>query len=99
MAVRCVSAHNRTHDRQSHFSEYFPQKAFPSTHWIYMDHGTLGLDAYYDVHQQFFDLMMRDKGYTDVNYASRVFSGAAHDEAAWAERLDIPLTFVAGRSH
>ena len=68
----------------------------PSTHRIYMDHGTLGLDAYYAVHQQFFDLMMRDKGYTDLNYASRIFPGADHEEAAWAERLGIPLAFLAG---
>jgi hypothetical protein len=59
-------------------------------------HGTLGLDADYGVYQQFFDRMMRDKGYTDVNYASRVFPGAAHDEAAWAERLGIPLAFLVG---
>jgi hypothetical protein len=69
----------------------------PATHRIYMDYGTLGLDAYYDVHQRFFDLMMRDKGYTDLNYASRVFPGAMHDEAAWAERLHVPLVFLAGR--
>jgi hypothetical protein len=62
-----------------------------------MDHGTLGLDAYYDLHQRFFDLMMRDKGYTGLNYASRVFPGAMHDEAAWADRLDVPLVFLAGR--
>jgi predicted alpha/beta superfamily hydrolase len=68
----------------------------PSTHRIYMDHGTLGLDAYYAVPQQFFDLMMRDKGYTDLNYASRIFPGADHDEAAWAERLGIPLAFLVG---
>ena len=57
----------------------------------------MGLDAYYDLHQQFFDLMMRDKGCTDLNYASRVFPAAMHDEAAWAERLDAPLVFLAGR--
>jgi hypothetical protein len=32
-----------------------------------------------------------------LDYASRVFPGAAHDEAAWAERLDVPLAFLAGR--
>jgi hypothetical protein len=40
--------------------------------------------------------MMRDKGYTDLNYASRIFPGADHDEAAWAERLAIPLAFLVG---
>jgi hypothetical protein len=28
---------------------------------------------------------------------TRVFPGAGHDEGAWAERLEIPLAFVAGR--
>ena len=69
----------------------------PATHRIYMDHGTQGLDAHYAVHQQFFDLMMHDGGYTARNYETRVFPGAGHDEGAWAERLEIPLAFVAGR--
>jgi hypothetical protein len=68
----------------------------PATHRIYMDHGTLGLDAYYAVPQQFFDLVMHDQGYTELNYQSRVFPGADHGEGAWAKRLDIALTFVAG---
>jgi pimeloyl-ACP methyl ester carboxylesterase len=70
----------------------------PATHRIYMDHGTLGLDAHYAVHQQFFDLMMRDRGYTDLNYSSRVFPGAGHDEGFWAARLDVPLIFLAGKA-
>jgi len=69
----------------------------PATHRIYMDHGTLGLDAHYAVHQQFFDLLMRDRGYTDVNYASGIFPGAGHDESSWAARLDTPLIFLAGK--
>ncbi|HEV7610330.1 MAG TPA: alpha/beta hydrolase-fold protein [Steroidobacteraceae bacterium] len=67
----------------------------PAGHRIYMDHGTVGLDASYAVHQQLFDLMMTDKGYGDRNYVSRVFPGAGHDESAWADRLEIPLRFVA----
>src|ERR1700685_2232964 len=29
-------------------------------------------------------------------YASRVFPGADHGEGSWAERLDVPLTFLGG---
>jgi hypothetical protein len=32
-----------------------------------------------------------------LNYQSRVFPGANHDEGAWAERLDVALIFAAGR--
>ena len=69
----------------------------PACHRIYMDRGTVGLDASYAVHQQFFDLMMADKGYGDGNYVSHVFPGAGHDEGAWAARLKIPLMFIAPR--
>jgi len=41
--------------------------------------------------------MMHEGGYTARNYETRVFPGAGHDEGAWAERLEIPLAFVAGR--
>lgn len=29
-----------------------------------------------------------------VHYASLVFEGAAHDEAAWSKRLHVPLAFL-----
>jgi hypothetical protein len=31
-----------------------------------------------------------------VNYQSLVFSGEAHDEAAWRKRLHLPLQFLFG---
>ncbi len=97
----CLSTHwvgDRDHDTSiplatfEYLREHIPE---PAGHRIYMDHGTAGLDASYGVHQQLFDLMMAEKGYDDRNYQSRVFPGAGHDEHAWADRLDIPLKFLA----
>lgn len=100
-AAGCLSTHwigDLGHDEAipiatfEYLREHVPD---PAGHRIYMDHGTVGLDAYYGVHQQFFDSMMAEKGYGDWNYQSRVFPGRGHDESAWADRLDIPLRFLA----
>lgn len=68
----------------------------PQSHRLYMDRGTIALEAQYAVHQAFFDVMARERGYTEANYMSRIFDGASHDERSWAERLDTPLLFLLG---
>ncbi|MDE2081064.1 MAG: esterase family protein [Burkholderiales bacterium] len=68
----------------------------PATHRLYMDHGTAGLDALYGVHQRFADLLLRERGYGDAQYSSRVFQGADHTEADWAARVGQPLRFLLG---
>jgi enterochelin esterase-like enzyme len=69
----------------------------PKTHRLYQDHGTVELDALYAPYQVFVDALVRDKGYTDANYTSRVFEGMGHNEKAWAERLEIPILFLMGK--
>jgi enterochelin esterase-like enzyme len=65
------------------------------THRLYFDHGTVGLDGLYGPHQQKVDSMMAAKGYrTPIDWMTRVFDGAPHDESAWRGRLAIPLTFL-----
>jgi len=65
------------------------------THRIYFDHGTAGLDALYAPFQQRVDLLMTALGYRrGLDFESRVFDGADHNEAAWRDRLDVPLSFV-----
>jgi hypothetical protein len=66
----------------------------PTTHRLYMDRGTTGLDAQYPVHQSLADVLMREKGYTGSNMQSLVFEGAAHTETDWAARLETPLLFL-----
>lgn len=68
----------------------------PANHRLYMDHGTTELDALYVPYQPRVDKVVRQRGYTDANFLSRVFEGAGHNERAWAERVDIPLRFLAG---
>lgn len=66
----------------------------PGSHRIYMDHGTVGLDAIYGKHQIEVDGMGKELGYTASNWQSRVFDGTGHSEPDWAARVDIPLTFL-----
>jgi len=64
---------------------------------IYFDYGTATLDAWYEPHQKMIDSLFQAHGFTGDQYMSRKFEGAEHNEAAWAQRLDIPLTFLLGR--
>ena len=70
--------------------------ADPATHRLYMDHGTLELDALYAPYQAFVDQIVKDRGYTAANSLSRVFEGTGHNEKAWAARLEVPLQFLMG---
>lgn len=64
-------------------------------HRLYFDHGTQGLDGLYGPLQQKVDVLLAAKGYrTGIDWTTRVFAGAPHDESAWRERLAIPLTFL-----
>lgn len=65
---------------------------------LYFDHGTLGLDAAYEPHQQRADAALRAAGYQPGPWwLSRAFPGTDHNEKSWRERVDIPLTFLLGR--
>jgi enterochelin esterase-like enzyme len=71
--------------------------ANPLGHRLYMDHGTIELDAAYAPYQTFIDQIVKDKGYTSSNFMSRVFEGTGHNEHAWADRLETPLLFLLGK--
>lgn len=64
---------------------------------IYMDRGDQTLDALYPFYQDRLDRMFKDAGWDDEHYMSKVFPGQAHEENAWASRLDIPLCFLLGK--
>jgi enterochelin esterase-like enzyme len=66
----------------------------PQGHRLYQDHGDQGLDAMYAPYQQFVDQIVRDAGYTQANYLSKVYPGDEHNEKAWNRRLDVPLVFL-----
>jgi hypothetical protein len=67
-------------------------------HRIYMDHGTLGIDANYGVHQAFIDVMMRERKYSDDDFLSLRIENAAHDEDAWRARTPTALAFMLRKS-
>jgi predicted alpha/beta superfamily hydrolase len=80
--------------------EYLKQQLpSPRTHRIYYDFGTATLDAEYEPYQRRVDELMRKAGYREGrNWVTRKFEGAEHNERAWRARLDIPFTFLLGRS-
>jgi len=68
--------------------------ADPRHHRLYQDHGSLDLDALYEPYQSFIDEIVREHGYDDDHFMSRVFEGQGHSESAWAARLETPLAFL-----
>jgi predicted alpha/beta superfamily hydrolase len=70
----------------------------PLTHRVWMDRGTATLDASYPPFQVRADSLFRARGYRDgVNFATKVYDGAAHDERSWRVRLEDPLVFLLRR--
>ena len=66
-------------------------------HRLYFDYGTETIDALYEPYQLQMDELMRQAGYQrDRDWITRKFPGAAHNEAAWRDRVDIPLRFLLG---
>ncbi|MFN3528914.1 MAG: alpha/beta hydrolase [Bacteroidia bacterium] len=65
-------------------------------HLLYMDYGTETLDAWYEPHQEAFNLALRQISYwqNESNFVSKKFEGAEHNEVAWRERADAPLSFL-----
>ena len=69
----------------------------PSSHKIYMDHGTVEMDSLYATYQNFVDEMMHDKGYSDYNFKSLTFEKTGHNENDWSKRLSVPFIFLLGK--
>jgi predicted alpha/beta superfamily hydrolase len=67
----------------------------PGRHRWYFDYGSAGIDVEYGPYQQRADALMQKAGYTaGGNWITRRFFGANHNEAAWRERIEVPLTFL-----
>ncbi|MFZ4632959.1 MAG: alpha/beta hydrolase [Saprospiraceae bacterium] len=64
---------------------------------LYFDYGTTTLDSLYEPHQLHIDSVLRGMDYPAARWKSLKFEGAAHKEASWAERVDIPLYFLLGK--
>lgn len=61
---------------------------------LYLDRGTIELDAHYEHAQQQVDTLLRSRGFVAPQVISRVIEGAGHNERDWAKRVFSPLTFL-----
>ncbi len=90
----CVSTHwvaggNRMVD---YFAKALPKAG---THRLYFDFGTETADAPYEPFQRRMDDHLQALGYQhDVDWVTYKFEGADHSEAAWRERVHLPLEFL-----
>jgi len=67
----------------------------PGAHRLYFDYGSLHLDRHYAPLQGQVDAIGAARGYRrNVDWVSRAFPGADHNEKSWNQRLHIPLTFL-----
>ncbi len=71
-------------------------KKIPGTR-LYLDCGDQELDKYFLTDNNRMKALL-DKKHPEVKVMYRVFTGAAHNEFAWAKRLAIPLTFLFGNN-
>lgn len=66
----------------------------PGNNKIYYDFGTETLDEHYEQYQMVVDEIMKNKGWSDMNWITKKFEGDAHNEISWNNRLHVPLTFL-----
>jgi len=60
---------------------------------IWMSRGTKGLDASYQPFQNRADKLMRELGWNESRFKSKVFHRTAHNERSWASYVSEPLQF------
>lgn len=66
-------------------------------HRLWLDHGTINLDALYPPYQEAIDPALAARGFIPgPDFVSRVYEGADHNEAAWRARIDEVLIFLLG---
>ncbi|MBO6524792.1 MAG: alpha/beta hydrolase [Balneolaceae bacterium] len=95
-AAGCVSTHWTVQEIGEAFMSFVSTNLpSPSTHKIYFDYGTKGLDADYESSQLKIDEMMKNKGYSSgENWITKKFEGHDHKEQYWAMRVHEPLKFI-----
>jgi len=63
----------------------------PGSVRLWMDRGTIELDALYDDAHAAVARLLADRGYRPPTYQSRIFEGAGHNETDWSRRLGLAL--------
>lgn len=71
----------------------------PGTLRLYLDRGTVDMDAHYAHAQSQVDALLQQRGFGPPQVVSRVVPGAGHHERDWGARVLEPLSFLLdGRS-
>ena len=79
------------------YVDYLQANLKPNSCKMYMDRGDQTLDAMYPKYQDRLDSMFREAGWDEDHYLSKVYPGLAHEEKAWASRLEVPVLFLLGK--
>lgn len=77
----------------------YVSRFFPADGWhrLYFDNGNKGLDATYPPEHAAMVAALTARGLTtDVDFMSRAYEGADHNEQAWRARVDVPLVYLLG---
>jgi enterochelin esterase-like enzyme len=94
----CGGAPRENNPMAKSFFEYMKSKpTYAETQKFYFDYGTETLDVHYPQYAETVDAIFESKGFDETNFKNLKFEGDAHDEVSWANRLDIPLTFLLGK--
>lgn len=97
----CMSTHwtgtftNHKNPIPESFVNYLDQHIpDPDSHKFYFDYGTKTIDSLYEPNQLMIDSIMMKNGYHHKNWMTKKYEGAAHNERAWMNRLEVPLSFI-----
>lgn len=63
---------------------------------VWMSRGTKGLDASYPPYQDRADHLMREMGWSEPRFKSKVFHRTTHNERSWSSYVDEPIRFWLG---
>lgn len=95
LSTHWIGGHERNADIPAAAQAYLRRKLPPpGLCRLYMDRGTLELDALYDQAQAQVDALMLELGHKPPLVVSQVFEGQGHNERAWSSRLAQPLRFL-----
>ena len=91
----CLSTHWPVPILGDAFIKSLPQTIpSSSSHRIYFDYGTKGLDKDYEFYQKQVDSMFTNKGYVIDNYRSLKFEDHGHSPRYWKQRVAPALVFL-----
>ena len=76
------------------YVDYLKANLKPNSCKLYMDRGDQTLDAQYPKYQDRIDKMLKEAGWDDEHFVSKVFPGLAHVEDSWASRLEVPVLYL-----